>query len=328
MADIASVSPSAAARQRRSRWDQAGIPISMRVSRKDARWVLVFLVPFLILYSAFTLWPMAATILYSLFDWNGVVPLTESTFVGLGNYARVVSDPVFQESLRNTAVFALLNTILKLPLSFFLAYLLTRQWLWFKRFFRTIFFASLVVPEAMAGLIFKFLLNPTNGAVNDFLKDVGLIDRSIDFLGNPNLVMYSVVVVSVWQIFGQYLIYWMAALANVPEELYEAAEIDGANNWQKIRFVTLPLIKPVAIVIVFLAFVNALKVFGVVVTLTGGGPGHATNMVANYIYTQAFESRPFQYGVASAAALFFGGLVLIAVTIQGRMIRQSQGGAA
>lgn len=305
-------------------WDQSHVPFSMRVSGSDAPWIVLFLLPFLIVYTAFTLWPMAATVIYSLYEWNGVRPLAESNFVGLQNYYDVATDGTFQEAFFNTMKFAVINTTIKLPLSFLLAYLLTRNWLWFKRFFRTVFFAPLVVPAAMAGLIFKFLLNPVNGAVNDFLKDIGVIQRSIDFLGDPDLALYSLVLVSVWQIFGQYLIYWMAALSNVPEELYEAAEIDGAGNWQKIRFVTLPVIKPVATVILFLSFVNALKVFGLVVTLTSGGPGNKTNMVAYYIYSQAFQRSPFRYGIASAAALFFGCTVLIAVTIQGYFVRRTQ----
>jgi len=131
-------------------------------------------------------------------------------------------------------------------------------------------------------------------------------------------------VISVWQIFGQYMIYWMAALQNVPEELYEAAEIDGANEWHKLAYITLPIIRPVAIVILFLALVNALKVFGLVVTLTSGGPGQRTYVVSYYIYNQAFSSTPFRYGYASAVAVLFGVTVLIAVTIQGYFVSKTQ----
>ena len=176
----------------------------------------------------------------------------------------------------------------------------------------------------MAGLIFTLLLNPANGAVNDFLKDVGTLKRSFDFLSNKYTAMWSVVFVSVWHIFGQYMIYWMAALQNVPEELYEAAEIDGANEWNKLVKITLPVIRPIAVIIGFLAFVNALRVFGLIVTMTAGGPGTQTYVVSYFIYNQAFSDVPFRYGYASSAALFFGVTILIAVTIQGYFVRRAK----
>jgi len=176
----------------------------------------------------------------------------------------------------------------------------------------------------MAGLIFQLLLNPANGAVNDILQSIGLIERPIDFLGDERLALLSLILVSVWQIFGQYLIYWMAALQNVPEALYEAAELDGAGEWQKLIRITLPIIRPVAIIILFLSFVNALKVFGLVVTMTGGGPGFQTYVVPFFIYTQALVDFPFRYGYASAAAVLFGATVLLAVTLQGYFVRRAE----
>lgn len=186
------------------------------------------------------------------------------------------------------------------------------------------FFLPIVVPVAMAGLIFTFLLNPFNGAVNDVLMSLNLIAKPIDFLGNPKLSMWSLILISVWQIFGQYMIYWMAALQNVPESLYEAAEIDGAGEWDKLTKITIPMIRPVAVTIVFLAFVNALRVFGLVVTLTSGGPGQSTSVISYFIYNQAFVNLPFQYGYASAAALLFGVIVLIAVSIQGYFVNRAE----
>jgi ABC-type sugar transport system permease subunit len=193
-----------------------------------------------------------------------------------------------------------------------------------KRFFRTLFFTPMIVPVAIAGLIFTLLLNPANGAVNDFLKSLGLIQRSLDFLGNKSTALLTVILVSVWQIFGQYMIYWMAALQNVPEDVYEAAEIDGVNEWQKLIHITLPIIRPLAVIIGFLAFVNALRVFGLIVTMTAGGPGSETYVVSYFIYTQAFSEVPFRYGYASSAALFFGVTMLITVTVQGYFVRRAK----
>ena len=285
-------------------------------------WIPVFLAPFLVLYAGFTLWPLLATGLYSLFDWDGIEPLNR--FVGLGNYARAVGDPIFWLAFRNTLLFAFLNCLIKLPLTFLAAVLLTQRWLWFKRFFRTVFFLPLILPVAAAGLVFTFLLNPSNGALDSFLVGSGLLKEPIDLLGHDSTALLTIVLVSIWQIFGQYLIYWMAALQGVPEELYEAAEIDGAGPWRQMISITLPLIRPVALIITLLALVNSLHVFGAVVTLTGGGPGQATYVVSYYIYNEAFRQAPFAYGYASAVALLFGVLAFLFVFGQGSLARSAE----
>jgi ABC-type sugar transport system permease subunit len=291
--------------------------------RDDSRlWIALFLLPFLALYLGFTVWPLVATVVYSFFDWDGIHPLNQ--FVGLGNYAQIVGDPLFWISFRNTLLFAAGNTVIKLPLTLIAAVLLTRRWLWFRRLFRTVFFLPVVVPVAVSGLVFTYLLNPSNGALSSFLVGTGLSRQPVDLLGHDGTALWAVVVISVWQVFGQYLLYWMAALQNVPEELYEAADLDGAREWQKLLYITLPVIRPVAVIIALLAIVNALHVFGVVVTLTAGGPGRATYVVSYFIYSEAFRETPFRYGYASAAGLIFAVLAFLFVTSQGYLARRAE----
>jgi len=301
--------------QRRTR----EVPYNMRVRGWDYLWITLFLAPFVVLYGAFTLWPLVATVIYSFYDWNGVGPLTD--YVALDNYIEIARSPSFWNAFANTLGFAGVNTMIKLPLSLFIAVLLTQHWMWGKRIWRTVFFAPLVIPVALAGLVFDFLLN-TRGALNDVLLSLGILERPFDFLGNPDTALPTIILISVWQIFGQYMIYWMAALQNVPESVYEAADLDGANAWQKMIYGTLPMIRPVAVIILFLSFVNALKVFGLVAATTEGGPGQSTYVVSYFIYNQAFRDMPFRYGYASAAAVLFGLTVLIAVSAQGYFVRR------
>lgn len=312
----------AMAKKRRKKKTKSNVPFSKQVHGKDYFWVYLFLAPFIILYVGFTVWPLIATGIYSFFEWDGIKPL--EAYVGLENFVTIAQDPLFWLSFKNTLLFAIINTIIKIPFSLLAAILLTRKWLWGKRFFRTVYFAPLVLPVAMAGLIFSLLLHPANGAINDILVSLNIVTKPIDFLGDEKTALLSLILVSVWQIFGQYMIYWMAALQNVPEDLYEAAELDGANERSKLIYVTLPVIKPVAVVIVFLAFVNALRVFGLVVTMTGGGPGFQTYVVPYFIYTQALVDFPFRYGYASAAAVLFGVTILMSVTIQGYFVRRAE----
>jgi ABC-type sugar transport system permease subunit len=308
------------------------LPAASSAGRKQARarsrgkrltglWIFLFLLPFLLLFGAFTLWPLLATAVYSFFDWNGIDALSTQNFVGVGNYQDLLRDPLFWQSFWNTVLFALLNTVIKLPLSLFLAILLTRKWLWFKRFFRTVFFVPIILPVALAGQIFTLLLNPSNGALDSFLMSLHLIKQPVDLLGNEHTVLWTVIIISVWQIFGQYMLYWMAALQGVPEELYESARIDRAGAWQQFTRITLPMIAPMAVVITLLGLVNALHVFGVVVTTTAGGPGTSSYVLSYYIYEAAFANIPFRYGYASAAAILFIALAAIFVLIQWRLER-------
>ena len=281
-----------------------------------------FLAPFLLLYLGFTLWPLVATVYYSFFDWSGIGPVDD--FVGGENYGSILTDPCSGWPCVNTLIFAVLTTVIKLPLSLLAAIVLTRKWLRGKRLFRTMFFAPLIIPVAMAGLVFTYLLNPSNGALNAVLRDLGIIDEPVrrvrrpverDDRAGPRLV---------WQVFGQYMIYWMAALQNVPDEVYEAADIDGANPWQKLTRITLPMIRPVAVVILLLGFVNAMHVFALVVTLTDGGPGTSTYVVSYFIYQEAFGSRPvrLRLRLGGGAAVLVDRVRL--VVGQGYFVRRAQ----
>lgn len=317
MNELSRATPAAVVEQGRPRSARGAAPATG--TSGNGFWIAVFLLPFLLLYGGFTLWPLVATAYYSLFNWDGIQPLTN--FVGLGNYQRIWADPIFWLSFKNTLVFAVAETAIKLPLTLLVAILLTRRWLLFKTFFRTIFFLPIILPVALAGLVFTYLLNPSNGAINSFLTEHNLVHTPIDLLGHGNTALIAIILVATWQIFGQYMVYWMAALQNVPEELYEAADLDGAGELQKLIHITLPLIRPVAIIITLLAIVNALHVFGVVVTLTAGGPGQASYTVSYFIYNEAFSEAPFRYGYGSAAALLFAVLAFVFVSGQAVLAR-------
>ncbi len=297
-----------------------------RKARLDAWWCYAFLAPFAVFFLGFTLWPLAATLGWSFTNFE--VPGEEMRFVGFQNFAELLRDDLYWKSFFNTLVFVLASTALKLPLALILAVLLTRQWVVGKHFFRTVFFLPLVVPTAIAGLIFAFLLNPLNGALPNLLRDMGLIDaRANPFLGDRWGAMTSIVIVAVWQILGQFVIYWMAALQSVDSSLTEAAQIDGANFWQELWLVTVPAMRTYSAIIAFLGLTGAFSVFGVVLTLTSGGPGTESYVMRLFTYTRAFTELPFRYGYVSAGALLFALVILSLVIFQAQIIRKSQEGA-
>ena len=302
-------------------------PVRSREARRRDRsqwgWCYLFLAPFLLFFIAFTLWPIAATMSWSFTDFS--VPNRGVNFVGLENFKTLFQDELYRRSFVNTLIFAVGNTVLKLPLSLLLAVLLTRQWVAGRSFFRTIYFLPIVIPTAIAGFIFALLLNPFNGAVPDILRDFDLIGRRDNiFLGSRVGAMTSIILVSVWQIMGQYLVYWIAALQSVPQELSDAAGIDGAGFWQELFLITLPAIRPVAIIITFLGLVNAFSVFGIVLTLTNGGPGTQSFVMQLFVYERGFTEVPFRYGYISAGALLFSLFILVMFVIQTVTVRRAQ----
>jgi ABC-type sugar transport system permease subunit len=293
----------------------------------EAWWCYAFLVPFIVFFLGFTVWPLIATLTWSFTNFE--VPGEALQFVGFQNFQELFRDELYWKSFINTVVFVLASTAIKLPLSLVLAVLLTRRWLFGKRFFRTVYFLPLVVPTAVAGLIFAFLFNPLNGALPMLLREAGLIDaRANPFLGDRWGALMSVVLVAVWQVLGQFLVYWMAALQSVDTSLSEAAQIDGANFWQELWFVTVPAMRTYSAIITFLGLTGAFSVFGVVLTLTSGGPGTESYVMRLFTYARAFTELPFRYGYISAGALLFALVILVLVIFQARVIRRSQEGSA
>ncbi|HEV2952834.1 MAG TPA: sugar ABC transporter permease [Candidatus Dormibacteraeota bacterium] len=316
--------------------DAAGppsVPTAPGQSRGTLWWIALFLIPFLIMFLGFTIWPLLGSAWYSLYDWNGstTAPLANS-FVGLQNYTTIAGDPNFHLAVQNTLVYCILETLIKLPLTLGLAILLTQRWLRFKNFFRTMFFLPFILPVSTAGLVFQYILDPTNGTVGAFLHTffrvpLGTFTPLSDSIVLPPIHptgLLVIVAVGAWQIFGQYMLYWMAALQGVPEELYEAASLDGAGWWRQLRHITLPMIWPIGVIITILAFVNALKVFGQVLALTNGGPGQATNVVALYILQNSFLASIPKFGYASAASVLFAILAFVFFGGQAFLVTRAQ----
>lgn len=296
--------------------------INMRVS--DYVWCYITLLPFVIIFLSLTVWPLIRTIQFSLYDYNGIGAVTKSAFVGLKNYITVYKDPIFRHSYLNSWLFTIGQSLIKLPISFLLAIILTRKWLKWRNIFRTAFFVPWLMPPSIVAMVFNYLLHPANGALNEFLLSTHLINTPINFFNTGWSGLTTIAFISVWQIMGQYVIFWIAALNSVPDELYEAAEIDGANEWQKMRFITLPMIAPLAIIISLLGLTWALSIFDWVQIMTSGGPGTQSYVMYYYIYMKAFAKMPMRYGIASAAGFLFGVTVLALFAFNGRLISYAQ----
>ena len=284
----------------------------------DNRWVYLFMLPSLVLTLMFTLYPIFASFYYSLFQWAGFTSAPH--YIGTQNFSEVIVDKQFYNAFKNSFIFMFCSVPIKLSLALVIAIVLNDRALRLAPIFRTMFFVPVVTTTAIVGIVMTFIMSPFNGPINMILLDTGIIARPIDFFGDPKLALYSAVGVEIWKWLGTPMIYWLAALQTIPASLYEAAEVDGANWWRKFAFITVPLLKPFAIVIVLITAVGTLNVFALVMTLTGGGPYFASEVMEVYIYRTAFGAANSltlpRIGYACAAAVYFGLSVMAVATVQ------------
>ncbi len=288
-----------------------------------ARWCYLFMIPSLILAAAFTFWPIVASWYFSLLDFSGFS--SARPFVGLANYRELIRDPYFWRAFGHSFLFTAVTVPIRLSLALIVAIVLNDKALRLSSLFRTVFFLPVVTTTAIVGILMTFLFSPFNGPVNKTLLALHLVGKPVDFLGDPHRALYTIMAVQVWKSFGFSMIYWLAALQSIPAELYEAARVDGANPWQQFRGITVPLLKPFAVVILLITVVSTLRVFDLVQTMTGGGPFFASEVVETYIYRNAFSVQGGipREGYASAVGVFFGLTVMVVALIQGWAIRKA-----
>jgi ABC-type sugar transport system permease subunit len=269
----------------------------------------VFLLPAAVLLAVFTLVPFVQAVVLSFQEWDGVS--TSSPFVGLSNYRFVMHDSVFWSSLRNVLVFGVAGFVLGNALSLGMAIAVNRVRRG-KAFFRTAFYLPGVFSVVVIGMMFSWLLAPNAGIVNRLLEGIGLSGLQHNWLEDPGTALPAVAAVFLWYHWGFGFILYLAGLQDVPVELYEAADLDGAGGWAKFRYVTWPDLLPVTAIVSLLTLLGALQVFGTVQVLTNGGPGDHTMVPTLRIYQEAFTNQRF--GSAAAMSVIFGGaLVLLAM---------------
>lgn len=286
--------------------------------RRDTISALTLLAPAMILFGAFILLPLMQTFAWSLYRYEVFGGVKE--FVGLDNFAKLAGDEVFGIALINNLKFAVLSVVLQVGMGLVLAALLDRGVRRFKVIYRTIIFAPILVSTAAVGLLWSLILNPSIGPVDDWLGLIGLSAPRNGLLGEPAFAIYGVIFVGAWQYTGFMMVILLAGMQNVPEETYEAARMDGCKGLRAFFHITLPTIRNVIITCCLLTVIGAFKVFDLVYVLTNGGPGNATEVLASYIFRNAFEFG--QIGYANALSVVFLAIAFVFGLIQFRMIRR------
>ncbi len=268
-----------------------------------------FVAPFIIVFCAFGLYPLVKSLVLSFYITSGP---KSRVFVGLGNFAFLISDPDFLKAVRNTATFACFSVFLQLPLSLGLALLLNKRWLGGRNFFRLVFFSPRLVGMVFVAVLFTVIFQPQFGLLNRVLHVLVGLNPDTKWLGNASLVMPALVVTSLWMYVGFNMIYFLAALQAVDQNLYDAAKVDGANAWQQFLHVTLPSIRPVAVFVVVLSTIGSFKLFELPYLMlgNGGGPENAGLTVVMYLYQNGFETGDLGYASAIGWTLALGVLVV------------------
>jgi multiple sugar transport system permease protein len=254
---------------------------------------LCFLVPSLAILAVFVGYPMLASLRTSFFDASGFGP---ETWVGLGNYVTVFTDPTYLKSMANTALYAVLFTPVALIVALAVALLVNDPRLPFGGLFRSVLFLPFIVSLAVAAFAWGYLIDPQVGLLNYWLRGLGIHLGNV--LQDPTLAMPAVVLVAVWKSFGFYMVVFIAGLQDIPTSLYEAARVDGAGPIQRFVNVTLPLLNNTITFVVIFALIAALQAFDQIYVLTQGGPFHATDTVVTEIYQAGFKD--LDLGIASA----------------------------
>ena len=276
-----------------------------------------FVFPMLVLYILFFIFPMFQTIGYSFTDYNGINPRKE--FTGLTNYVDVFQDKWFYNSMLFTGKSVILMILLANVLGFLLALALNTK-IKSRNILRAIVFCPFVFNNVTVGFIWQFLLGRF---MTDLYPLTGWKVFNIGWLSDSSLVLYSVVFVKLWQSIGYFMVIYLAGLQLLPQDPLEAAVLDGCTGIKMIRYITIPLMKPTAFVCIFLAITESLNMFPLIMSLTNGGPGHASENISLYIYNEAFKSH--RMGYASALAVILTIIMTIIAGLQMKLTREDAG---
>jgi ABC-type sugar transport system permease subunit len=283
--------------------------------RTEAAQALLLLAPAVILIAAVNLYPVGQAAYQSLFDIHG---LRNGGFVGLRNYADLLASDTIYRSIGATAYFTIGAVLLQTGAGLAIALALNVPFRG-NQFMRSLLIVPWAIPSALGALMWQRFFNSVDGFVNASLRDLGLLQDTINWFLDPWLAMTVVIWVDSWKMTPLYAIVFLAALQAIPRDLYETAAIEGANRWQSFRFVTLPILKPIIVVVLVLRMVLVFQAFDFIYILTAGGPGDSTRVIAYYAYQEAFAF--LQRGRGAALAIIIFGFTVVMTVLYAAILR-------
>ncbi|WP_373232321.1 carbohydrate ABC transporter permease [Cohnella sp.] len=289
------------------------------IKRKWFNYAFWFILPAFLLYTVFVIAPTASALYLSFTSWNGISD--DIRYIGISNFVEILNSTRVHHALKNTLIFTVALVILENVLAIALAILVDKV-RWFRNLFRSIFYLPVLMSGVVMGFIWVIILNYNFGVVNQLLDMLGLSSWKVDWLGDPDLALISIILSTVWKAAGYYMIIYLAGLQGIPPELTEAASIDGANGWQQFRHITFPLLASAMTVCMMLSMIGSLKIFDQIAVMTDGGPGFATETLTYIIYKVGFGELRQGFGTALAIVLFL--ITLLLSLIQIKVLRKRE----
>ena len=290
------------------------------IEARQSRAGWMFVLPALALIFVFFFLPVVVGFLLSFtdFDIYSIGDVASTRFIGLGNYRALVANPLFWTALRNTTYYVAVGGPLSVAVSLAAAVLINARLTRWKPFFRSAYFAPWVTTLVAVALVWRYVYHPQYGPLNAFLGVLGI--GPIDWLGSPRWAMPAIILVSVWKNFGYNMLVFLAGLQLIPDDLYEAAELDGAGAWHRFRHVTVPMLGPTFLFVGVVTMIAAVQIFSEPYVMTQGGPLKSTLTLVLFMYEQGF--RWWRLGFAAAVAVVLGLLTLAGTAVQLRLRRE------
>lgn len=273
------------------------------------RYKIGFIIPTCLVYILFIILPIFIAIGYSFTSYYGI---GKAHFNGLTNYIHLFHDNIFWKSLKNTAIIFVLVSVILLVLSFFIALLLNQR-LKFADMSKALIFSPAIIAPIIVGIIWVYILDPKIGIINSTLRLLGHASWAKEWIGGTVLSPYSIAIIYVWQQLGYLTTIFIAGLKMIPDDILEAAKVDGANAWQRIWHVIIPSMRSTISTVIILIITGVFKIFEIVQQTTGGGPNHRSETLVTYSYSMTFQSGNYGYGMSLATVTFLVSLVLMGI---------------
>ena len=266
----------------------------------------------LTLYVLWVIGPAFYTMYLSLTDWDG---LSKPRFVGLENFRTLFDDPVFMTSLMNNVKWLAIFIVIPVCLGLALAMILNKN-IRGEKFFKASIYSPMILSPAVIGLIWGWMYDPSGGLINTTLTAVGLKSLTAGWLSDPKLVLYCIIAAAAWRHTGYVMVLYLTGLKGIPGSVIEAAHVDGASGWKMFWHILLPMLRPSTIIVVVVTIIDSLRAFDMVNMMTQGGPFNSSNVLANFMYLEAFHNYRMGFGAAVAVILFLIMFVFIVIYLR------------
>lgn len=285
----------------------------VKVKRKYNIPGYLFILPAILFFLVYILYPIIFVGWSSAFEWS---TLKNMTFVGLDNYLKVFQDDVFWTTIKNSMIWIVTTVPIQAGIGFFLAYIIEDKLRRGRGFYRTVFFLPVATSVSVVAIVWGKMLQPYQGIITHYLTEIG-VKGQINILGMPDTAILGCIIANIWEWTGWSMILYVAGISQISEDMKEAARIDGATRWQEIRYIYFPALASTHKSLLMLGVIGSLQTFGLIYSMTGGGPNHASEMPGTYIFQTGFTNQQMGYVSALSMVTLLFALVLTVIQVKG-----------